>query len=60
MLCSICPINDLSGYLRTTFYLALMLQASRHYAEGNEESEGSYIIAGICASQKPCKIVRKT
>ena len=28
MLCSHCPINDSSGYLRNTVYLAVMLQAS--------------------------------
>ena len=35
MLCSHCPINDSSGYLHTTVYLAVMLQASWHTAEGN-------------------------
>ena len=43
MLCSHCPINDSSGYLHTTVYLAVMLQASWHTAEGNWESKGSYI-----------------
>ena len=41
MLCSHCPINDSSGYLHTTVYLAVMLQASWHTAEGNKESKGS-------------------
>ena len=35
MLCSHCPINDSSGYLHTTVYLAVTLQASSHTAEGN-------------------------
>ena len=35
MLCSHCPINDSSGYLHNTVYLAVMLQASWHTAEGN-------------------------
>ena len=35
ILCSDCPINDSSGYLHTTVYLAVMLQASWHTAEGN-------------------------
>ena len=35
MLCSHCPINDPSGYLHNTVYLAVMLQASWHTAEGN-------------------------
>ena len=35
MLCSHCPINDSSGYLHTTVYLAVMLQTSWHTAEGN-------------------------
>ena len=34
MLCSHCPINDSSGYLHITVYLAVMLQASWHTAEG--------------------------
>ena len=38
-----CPINDSSGYLHTTVYLAVILQASWHTAEGNLESKGSYI-----------------
>ena len=43
MLCSHCPINDQSGYLHNTIYLAVVLQASWHTAEGNWESKGSYI-----------------
>ena len=43
VLCSHCPINDSSSYLHVTVYLAVMLQASWHIAEGNEESKGSYI-----------------
>ena len=43
MLCSHCPINDSSSSLHITTYLAVMLQASRHTAEGNLESNGSYI-----------------
>ena len=35
MLCSDCPINNSSGYLNTTVYLAVMLKASWHTAEGN-------------------------
>ena len=35
MLCSHCPINDSSGYLYTTVYLAVMLQASWHTKEHN-------------------------
>ena len=35
MLCSHCPINDSSGYLHITVYLAVMLQASWHTAEDN-------------------------
>ena len=35
MLCSRCPINDSSGCLHITVYLAVMLQASWHTAEGN-------------------------
>ena len=35
ILCSDCPINDSSGYLHTSVYLAVMLQASWHTAEGN-------------------------
>ena len=35
MLCSHCPINDSFDYLHTTVYLAVMLQASWHTAEGN-------------------------
>ena len=35
MLCSHCPINDSSGYLNNTVYLAVMLQASWHIAEGS-------------------------
>ena len=35
MLCSHCPINDSSGYLHITAYLAVMLQASWHTGEGN-------------------------
>ena len=34
MLYSHCPVNDSYGYLHTTFYLAVMLQASWHNAEG--------------------------
>ena len=36
MLRSHFPINDSSGYLHTTVYLAVMLQASWHTAEGNK------------------------
>ena len=43
MLCPHCPINDSQGYLHNTIYLAVMLQASWHTAEVNEESKGSYI-----------------
>ena len=35
MLCSHCSINDSSGSLHITVYLAVMLQASWHTAEGN-------------------------
>ena len=35
MLCSHCPINDSSGYLHNAVYLAVILQASWHTAEGN-------------------------
>ena len=35
MLCSHCPINDPSGYLHITVYLAVMLQAPWYTAEGN-------------------------
>ena len=35
MFCLHCPINDLSGYLYTTVYLAVMFQASWHTAEGS-------------------------
>ena len=35
MLCSHYPINDSSGYLHNAVYLAVMLQASWHTAEGN-------------------------
>ena len=35
LMCSHCPINDSSGYLHITIYLAVMLQASGHIAEGN-------------------------
>ena len=35
MLCSHCPISDSSGCLHITVYLAVMLQASWHTAEGN-------------------------
>ena len=35
MLCSHCPINDSSGCLHITVYIALMLQASWRTAEGN-------------------------
>ena len=35
VLCSHCPINDSSGYLHIIVYLAVMLQASWHTAEGN-------------------------
>ena len=35
MLCPYYPINDSSGYLHNTAYLAVMLQASWHTAEGN-------------------------
>ena len=34
VLCSHYPINDSSGYLDVTFYLAVMLQACCHTAEG--------------------------
>ena len=34
VLCSHCPINDSSGYLHMTVYLAVMLQASWHTAGG--------------------------
>ena len=43
MLCSHSPINDSYGYLHIIVYLAVMLQASWHTAEGNQESKGSYI-----------------
>ena len=42
MLCSHCPINDSSSCLHITVYLAVMLQASWHTAEGNWELKGSY------------------
>ena len=35
MMCSHCPVDDSSGYLHTTVYLAVMLKASWHTAEGN-------------------------
>ena len=35
MLCSHDPINDWSNYLHYTVYLAVMLQATWHTAEGN-------------------------
>ena len=35
MLCPYYPINDSPGYLHNTAYLAVMLQASWHTAEGN-------------------------
>ena len=35
MLCSNCPINDSSGCLQITIYLAVMLKAYWHTAEGN-------------------------
>ena len=35
MFCSYWQINDSSGYLHTTVYLVVMLQASSHTAEGN-------------------------
>ena len=35
MLCSHFPINDSSGYLHNTVYLAVMSRASWHTAEGN-------------------------
>ena len=35
MLRSHLPINDSSGCLHITIYLAVMLQASRHTADGN-------------------------
>ena len=35
MLCSNFPINDSSGYLHTTVYLAVMWKAFWHTAEGN-------------------------
>ena len=43
MLCSHCPVNGSSGCLHITMYLAVMLQASWHTAEGNSGSKGSYI-----------------
>ena len=43
MLCSLFAIKDSSGYLHTTIYLAAMLQASWHTAEGTSESKGLYI-----------------
>ena len=43
MPCSLFPIKDSSSYLHTTVYLAGMLQASWHAAEGNLESKVSYI-----------------
>ena len=43
MLCSLFLIKDSSGDLLTTVYLAGMLQASWHAAEGNLKSKGSYI-----------------
>ena len=39
MLCSHCPINDSSGYLHVTVYLAVMLQASGFLKEGLEKQE---------------------
>ena len=36
MLFSHFPINNSSGYLHSTVYLAVMLQASWHTAEGNQ------------------------
>ena len=43
ILFSHCPINDSSGFFHNIVYLAVMLQASWHIAEGNKESKGSYI-----------------
>ena len=43
MLCSYCLINNSSGYLHITVYLAVMLQASWHTVEINYESEGRSI-----------------
>ena len=43
MLHSDCPLNESSGYLNNTVYLAVMLQASRYTGKGNLESKGSYI-----------------
>ena len=40
MLCSHCPINDSFGYLHTTIYLAVMLQASKHNAEVTKSKKG--------------------
>ena len=41
--CSHCPINDSSGYLHNTVYLAVMLQGSWHTAESNQESKNVHI-----------------
>ena len=40
MLCSHCAINDSSGYLHTTIYLAVMLQVSWHNAEVTKSQKG--------------------
>ena len=42
MLRSHLPINDSFGCFRITVYLAVMLQASWHTAEGSQESKGSF------------------
>ena len=43
MLRSHLPINDSFGCFHITVYLAVMLQASWHTAQGNQESKSSYI-----------------
>ena len=39
MLCSHCPVNDTSGYLYNTDYLAVMLQAHWHTGEGTKSQK---------------------
>ena len=39
MLCSHCPVNDSSGYLYSTDYLAVMLQAHWHTGEGTKRQK---------------------
>ena len=42
MLCTHLPINDSSGCLHITVYLAVMVQVSWHTADSNQESKGSF------------------